>query len=133
MTQLRGSSFGCVLCSAMLLPGLALGQGKMPYESYDEVIYHGRSFHVEFAIYERETVANAPDTGLPQTEWIEESIVTVRSNQAPAVTGADKALALKVARAYCAHYDLTVRQSHKAEWLAEGVWSFADLCWKPGW
>ncbi|MBV6637098.1 MAG: hypothetical protein KI788_14480, partial [Mameliella sp.] len=73
----------------LLLASTALAQGKMPYEISDEVIYNGRSFDVWFGLYETETVRDAPDTGLPQKEWIEQSRLVVRTNQDPQIGPGD--------------------------------------------
>ena len=84
----------CRLAGGLLLfASAALAQGKMPYELTDEVIYNGRSFDVWFGLYETETVRSAPDTGLPQKEWIEQSRLVVRTNQDPQIGPGDKALA----------------------------------------
>ncbi|WP_323770121.1 hypothetical protein [Antarctobacter sp.] len=113
--------------------GAAMAQGKMPYDLSDEVIFNGRSFYVAFSMYETETVRNAPDTGLPQKEWIEQSRLVIRTNQDPQIGANDKALARKVGTAFCKHYGLTVRRrpSAASEW--KGEWHFIDLCWKKGW
>jgi hypothetical protein len=108
-------------------------QGKMPFYLSDEVIYHGRSFFVNFALYERETVENAPDTGLPQNVWIEESSLSVYARNAPDLDPDDRALALKVGKAFCKAYDLTVAKTPRDDWLSDGEWIFYDLCQKPGW
>ncbi|GGF52259.1 hypothetical protein SAMN05216376_102316 [Mameliella alba] len=117
----------------LLLASTALAQGKMPYEISDEVIYNRRSFDVWFGLYETETVRDAPDTGLPQKEWIEQSRLVVRTNQDPQIGPGDKVLARKVGIAFCRHYGLTVRSApgDAHEW--QGEWSFVDLCWKDGW
>lgn len=123
-----------ILASVLaLVPAMGAAQGKMPYDVTDEVIYNGRSFDVWFGMYETETVRNAPDTDLPQKEWIEQSRLVVRTNEDPQIGAGDKNLARKVGTAFCKHYGLTVRSRPASASYWNGEWSFIDLCWKQGW
>ena len=134
MRGMIGASFGLFFAVVVaVFPDVVAAQGKMPFDQSDEVIYRGRSFHVAFSIYERETVAAAPDAGLPQKEWIEESVVSVRTNVAPYIGTDDEALARKVGTAFCLAYRLPIRKAPKDSWEHDGVWTFTNLCWMDGW
>lgn len=120
------------LCLAAMPIG-ATAQGKAPFYLEDKIVYGDRDFMGYFSLFEREDVRAAPDTGLPQKEWIEQSSMTVYALDQPDLTKADRALALKLARAFCKHHGLTVKASPGASTFSGAEWSFTDLCWKAGW
>lgn len=114
---------------ALLLAATGVcAQGKEPTYIADLVIYHGRHFDVSFAQYEREDIESAPDTGLPSKIWIEESAIEIGAVDKPYLGQGDRGLALKVARAFCAHYDLTLNSKPKSDMQYDGLWIFYDLC-----
>lgn len=117
----------------ILLAGPLVAQGKAPVSIQDDVSYKGQLYGTYFSQYEREDVRPAPGSGALQKEWIEESYVEIGANADPQLGPADKALALKLSKAFCAHYGLTVRKAPKSAVERDGLWVFYDLCWKEGW
>lgn len=129
MTRTR---MGVILLGA-LLAGPVLAQGKAPVSIQDDVSYQGRLYGTYFSQYEREDVRAAPGSGALQKEWIEESYVEIGANADPQLGPGDKALALRLSKAFCEHYGLTVRKAPKSAVERDGIWVFYDLCWKKGW
>lgn len=108
-------------------------QGKSPFYIDDTVVFGTREFQATFSLFEREDVRAAPGTGEPQKEWIEESSVAIYAVNAPDLGANDRALALKLARAFCEHYGLKVNAKPDSSAFSGSEWTFVNLCWKTGW
>lgn len=126
-----GFTAGLILASFMAAPVLA--QGKTPFYIDDTVVFGKREFRATFSLFEREDIRAAPGTGEPQKEWIEESSVAIYADNAPDFTANDRALALKLSRAFCEHHGLRVNAEPDSSAFSGSEWSFTNLCWKTGW
>ena len=133
---MRGRMFraSCQLAGGLaLLTSAALAQGKMPFYLDDTVVYGDRVYNASFALFEREDVRAAPVSGAPQKEWVEESSLSIYAVEQPDLGADERALALKLSRAFCAHHGLTVRAKPERSFHSGSEWTFYNLCWKDGW
>lgn len=129
----RSGLFFVLAMTGGLLAGGGAAQGRAPVSIQDDVAYKGQLFGTYFSQYEREDVRPAPGSGLPQKEWIAESYIEIGANEGPQLGRGDEALALKLSKAFCEHYGLTVRAAPSRATQRDGLWVFHDLCWKEGW